>query len=67
MNGTQLAATTVLFDPKRDIAVLYVPGLQARALAFAECTEGAEAPLALILQSAPSDTTMPCEPPGDAP
>ncbi len=32
VGGTQLAATTVLFDPKRDIAVLYVPGLQARAL-----------------------------------
>jgi S1-C subfamily serine protease len=35
VDGTQLAATTVLFDPKRDIAVLYVPRLQARALAFA--------------------------------
>jgi S1-C subfamily serine protease len=35
VNGTELAATTVVFDPKRDIAVLYVPGLSARALAFA--------------------------------
>lgn len=35
VNGSQLAATTVLFDPKRDVAVLYVPGLSARALAFA--------------------------------
>ncbi len=35
VNGTEMAATTVLFDPKRDIAVLYVPGLAARALAFA--------------------------------
>jgi S1-C subfamily serine protease len=33
--GRELAATTVLFDPKRDVAVLYVPGLQARALSFA--------------------------------
>jgi S1-C subfamily serine protease len=41
VNGTQLAATTVLFDPKRDIAVLYVPGLQARALAFATKTGSA--------------------------
>ncbi len=35
VNGAQLAATTVLFDPKRDVAVLYVPGLQQRPLAFA--------------------------------
>jgi S1-C subfamily serine protease len=35
VNGQELAATTVLFDPKRDVAVLYVPGLSARALAFA--------------------------------
>ncbi len=34
VNGTQLAATTVLFDPKRDVAVLYVPNLRARPLAF---------------------------------
>lgn len=34
VNGTQLAATTVLFDPKRDVAVLYVPGLRQRPLAF---------------------------------
>ena len=26
VNGAQLAATTVLFDPERDVAVLYVPG-----------------------------------------
>jgi S1-C subfamily serine protease len=35
VNGVQLAATTVLFDPKRDVAVLYVPGLKQRPLAFA--------------------------------
>jgi S1-C subfamily serine protease len=27
--------TVVLYDPERDVAVLYVPGLRARALAFA--------------------------------
>ena len=26
VDGTELAATTVLFDPERDVAVLYVPG-----------------------------------------
>ena len=35
VNGEHLEATTVLFDPKRDVAVLYVPGLQATPLAFA--------------------------------
>jgi S1-C subfamily serine protease len=34
VNGTELPATTVLFDPERDVAVLYVPGLRERALAF---------------------------------
>jgi S1-C subfamily serine protease len=34
VGGHELAATTVLFDPKRDVAVLYVPGLQAAALPF---------------------------------
>ncbi|PYT65773.1 MAG: hypothetical protein DMG39_28255 [Acidobacteria bacterium] len=52
--------------------------LQFRAQATAQCCPKRDAtsamaqllslfPLALILQSAPSDTTMPCEPPGDAP
>jgi S1-C subfamily serine protease len=35
VNGNRLAATTVLFDPKRDVAVLYVPGLRQAALNFA--------------------------------
>ena len=44
VNGRQLDATTVLFDPKRDIAVLYVPGLTATPLAFAgPVTAGADA------------------------
>jgi S1-C subfamily serine protease len=30
-----LRATVVLFDPERDLAVLYVPGLNARTLQFA--------------------------------
>jgi S1-C subfamily serine protease len=33
--GTRLPATVVLFDPNRDIAVLYVPGLTAAPLSFA--------------------------------
>ncbi len=33
--GRRLAATVVLFDPERDLAVLYVPGLRAGALGFA--------------------------------
>ena len=33
--ASSLAATTVLFDPKRDVAVLYVPGLRATPLTFA--------------------------------
>jgi S1-C subfamily serine protease len=35
VDGQRIAATTVLFDPKRDVAVLYVPGLRATPLAFA--------------------------------
>jgi S1-C subfamily serine protease len=35
VNGERLAATTVVFDPKRDVAVLYVPGLRANPLRFA--------------------------------
>jgi S1-C subfamily serine protease len=33
--GRHLPATVVLFDPERDLAVLYVPGLRAAPLAFA--------------------------------
>jgi S1-C subfamily serine protease len=33
-NGRTLAATVVLFDSRRDVAVLYVPGLHRPALAF---------------------------------
>ena len=35
VDGEQLPATTVLFDPKRDVAVLYVPGLRETPLSFA--------------------------------
>ena len=35
VDGQELAARTVLFDPKRDVAVLYVPDLRATPLAFA--------------------------------
>ena len=33
--GRRLAATVVLFDPERDVAVLYVPGLRAGPLGLA--------------------------------
>ena len=33
--GRHLSATVVLFDPERDLAVLYVPGLRAAPLSFA--------------------------------
>jgi S1-C subfamily serine protease len=33
--GSRLGATVVLFDPQRDLAVLYVPHLNARTLSFA--------------------------------
>ena len=35
VDGSQLEATVVLYDPDRDIAVLYVPGLRRAPLAFA--------------------------------
>ncbi len=35
VGGRQLDATVVLYDPDRDIAVLYVPGLARKPLAFA--------------------------------
>ena len=35
VGGRELAARTVLFDPKRDVAVLYVPDLRATPLSFA--------------------------------
>jgi S1-C subfamily serine protease len=36
INGDSNRGRVVLYDPKRDIAVLYVPGLRAPALEFAE-------------------------------
>jgi len=39
VNGRQLAARVVLFDPGRDVAVLAVPGLDRPALAFAGAAE----------------------------
>jgi S1-C subfamily serine protease len=35
VDGQTVAARVVLFDPKRDVAVLYVPGLDAPTMAFA--------------------------------
>ena len=34
-HGRTLRARVVLYDPQRDVAVLYVPGLHARPLSFA--------------------------------
>ena len=34
-DGTEYDATVVLYDPQRDVAVLYVPDLQVQPLAFA--------------------------------
>ncbi|MFA1546512.1 MarP family serine protease [Actinomadura chokoriensis] len=36
MNGEVSRGRVVLYDPKRDVAVLYVPGLRAPALEFAQ-------------------------------
>ncbi len=41
VNGRRLPARTVLFDPKRDVAVLFVPGLTANPLPFASRTAAA--------------------------
>lgn len=38
--GTQLKATVVLFDPQRDVAVLYVPDYGAPALTFSGAARG---------------------------
>jgi S1-C subfamily serine protease len=53
LNGRRLAATTVLFDPKRDVAVLYVPGLTAAPLRFA--TEDASAGSSAIIIGYPEN------------
>lgn len=44
IEGQSLAARVVLYDPNRDVAVLYVPGLTARPLQFAgPATQGTSA------------------------
>jgi S1-C subfamily serine protease len=44
IEGQSIAARVVLYDPERDIAVLYVPGLNARPLQFAgPATQGTSA------------------------
>jgi S1-C subfamily serine protease len=53
LNGRRFAATTVLFDPKRDVAVLYVPGLPAAPLSFA--TEDASAGSSAIILGYPEN------------
>lgn len=41
-DGQRHPADVVVFDPERDIAILRVPGLQARPLAFAPAAHGGE-------------------------
>jgi S1-C subfamily serine protease len=45
LNGNQRSARVVAYDPDRDLAVLYVPGLSAPAMKFApkKATTGADA------------------------
>src|SRR5206468_11396693 len=52
--GGRLAARVVLYDPNRDIAVLYVPGLDRRPLTFAgEVGGGTSAVVAGYPQNGP--------------
>jgi S1-C subfamily serine protease len=53
LNGRRFAATTVLFDPKRDVAVLYVPELAAAPLRFA--TDDASAGSSAIILGYPEN------------
>lgn len=39
-DGRRLAATVVLFDPERDVSILFVPGLRLQPLAQADATRG---------------------------
>jgi S1-C subfamily serine protease len=41
--GDDLAASVVYFDPNRDVALLYAPGLTAAGLGFAPASRGTEA------------------------
>jgi S1-C subfamily serine protease len=53
IGNTELDATVVLFDPQTDVAVLAVPGLQQRALPFAQ--EEAEPGASAIVVGYPED------------
>lgn len=53
VDGDRVDAQVVLFDPDRDVAVLHVPGLQARPLRFA--THDAEANDDAIIVGYPED------------
>lgn len=46
--GQQLPATVVLYDPKRDVAVLDVPGLDAARLRFARIPAESAAPAVVL-------------------
>ena len=39
-DGRRLAATVVLFDPERDVSILFVPGLRLQPLAQADASRG---------------------------
>jgi S1-C subfamily serine protease len=39
-DGRSLAASVVLFDPQRDVSILYVPGLRLQALPLGDATRG---------------------------
>ena len=41
-DGSTMRATVVLFDPERDVAVLYVPGYSVAGLTFASARRGTE-------------------------
>jgi S1-C subfamily serine protease len=52
--GSRLAARVVVYDPERDLAVLYVPGLTARPLDFdADGSRGDQAVVAGFPQGGP--------------
>jgi hypothetical protein len=38
--GTQFSATVVLFDPRRDVAILYAPAYRAPAFTFSDAARG---------------------------
>ena len=54
VNGTNLTATVVYYDPQVDVAVLYVPGLNLRPLQFAGAANPSES---AVVAGYPLDAT----------